>query len=117
MSNICVVHLVRKKNGLEPFGHFLRSYLEHPAGIDHDLFRSLNSFSVILDKNWLLKLYQHINLPGELGRGGSIRPGQTANHGLPWHRKLARKWPYIGTLLCACIPDDQYQVGIDHSLI
>ena len=37
VSDICVAHLVRKKNGLEPFRHFLTSYLELPAGVDHDL--------------------------------------------------------------------------------
>lgn len=115
VSDICVAHLVRKKNGLEPFRHFLTSYLELPAGVDHDLlilykgfyrksdiapyeqllnniphsclmfadfgfdlrpyfvatekYRSqyfcyLNSWSVIQDKDWLLKLYRHINQPG-----------------------------------------------------
>lgn len=130
MSDICVVHLVRKKNGLEPFRHFLASYLDHPAGMDHDLlilykgfnreagispyeklledvphsflmvadfgfdlrpyfiaaekhpsqyFCFLNSFSVILDKDWLFKLYRHINQPGvglvgATGSWGSICP-------------------------------------------
>ena len=115
MSDICVVHLVRRKNGIEPFRSFLESYLKNPAGIDHELLilykgfsqkadigpyeellrdvahsslsiadigldlRSyfiaaekcsskyccfLNSFSIILDKDWLLKLYQHIRQPG-----------------------------------------------------
>ena len=105
MSDICVVHLVRKKNGMEPFRLFLESYLKYPAGVDHDLlilykgfyrkadispfeellkdvphsflmvadfgfdlrpyfvaaekhdskyFCFLNSFSVVLDKDWLL---------------------------------------------------------------
>lgn len=114
-SDICVSHLVRKKNGMEPFHRFLESYLENPAGIDHDLlilykgfyrksdiihyeklledvphsflmvadfgfdlrpyfiaaerhdskfFCFLNSFSIILDRDWLLKLYQHISQPG-----------------------------------------------------
>ena len=37
MPDICVVHLVRKKNGMEPFRSFLESYLENPAGVDHEL--------------------------------------------------------------------------------
>ncbi len=37
MADICVVHLVRKKNGIEPFRRFLSSYLSHHAGVDHDL--------------------------------------------------------------------------------
>lgn len=114
-SDICVSHLVRKKNGIEPFRRFLESYLENPAGIDHDLlilykgfhresdiipyeelltdvphsflmvadfgfdlrsyfiaaerhsskyFCFLNSFSSILDRDWLFKLYRHIKQPG-----------------------------------------------------
>ena len=132
MSDICVVHLVRKKNGMEPFRFFLESYLKYPAGIDHDLlilykgfyrkadtapyekllkdiphtflrvadfgfdlrpyfvaakkhdskyFCFLNSFSVILDKDWLRKLYRQIKQPGvglvgATGSWGSLRPGQ-----------------------------------------
>lgn len=128
MSEICVVHLVRRKNGIEPFRRFLKSYLGNSAGVDHELlilykgfFREadiipyeellrdvphsflriadfgfdlrsyfkaaeesrskyccfLNSFSIILDKDWLLKLYQHINQPdvgiaGVTGSWGSI---------------------------------------------
>ncbi len=115
MSDICVVHLVRRRNGIEPFRSFLASYLENSAGINHELFilykgfsrkgdiapyeellRNvphsilriadfgydlryyfiaakkcnskyccfLNSFSLILDKDWLLKLYQYISQPG-----------------------------------------------------
>jgi len=115
VSDICVVHLVRRRNGIEPFRSFLASYLENSAGVDHELLilykgfsrkgdiapyeellRNvphsilriadfgfdlryyfiaakkcnskyccfLNSFSLILDKDWLLKLYQHISQPG-----------------------------------------------------
>ena len=130
MPDICVVHLVRRKNGTEPFRIFLESYLNHQAGIEHTLliiykgfsgksdiaayenllagiphtclFLSdigfdlrpyfiaakkseskylcyLNSFSVILDDNWLLKLYTHIQksgvgIAGATGSWGSIRP-------------------------------------------
>jgi len=129
---ICVVHLVRRKNGVEPFRSFLASYLGNSAGIDHELlilykgfpreadivsyeellrdvphssltitdfgfdlrsyfiaaekcnskyFCFLNSFSVILDKDWLLKLYQHISQPsvgivGVTGSWGSIGHSQ-----------------------------------------
>lgn len=115
MSDICLVHLVRKKNGLEPFRSFIESYKKNPAGIDHNLlilykgfyrkadiapyekllkemphsflsvadvgfdirpyflavqkndskyFCFLNSFSVIQDKDWLLKFYRHMSRPG-----------------------------------------------------
>lgn len=131
MSDICVVHLVRKKNGLEPFRRFLASYLGNPAGVDHDLlilykgfyrkaditpyevalkniphsflmvadfgfdlrpyfaaaekydskyFCFLNSFSVILDKDWLLKLYRHISRPGVGLVGATGSYGSWASH-------------------------------------
>lgn len=151
MSEICVVHLVRKKNGLEPFKCFLESYINNPAGITHDLliiykgfrgkkdfvpyekllkdvshtfmmvadfgfdlrsyfvaakkqdsryFCFLNSFSVIQDNGWLLKLYRHISRPGvgvvgATGSWGSIRPGQRKNSEIPWVLNLARK--FVGT--------------------
>lgn len=41
---ICVGHLVRKQNGLEPFKTFLRSYVEHPAGTPHELVLILKGF-------------------------------------------------------------------------
>lgn len=114
MPNICVVHLVRKKNGIEPFRQFLTSYLNHRAGVEHDLmiiykgfrkkrdiafyeqllkdvphshlqiadfgfdlrayflaaekcnnkyFCFFNSFSIILDHEWLVKLYRYITQP------------------------------------------------------
>jgi len=136
VPDICVVHLVRKKNGMEPFRSFLESYLENPAGVDHELlilykgfFREadivsyeellrgvshsfltitdigfdlrsyfiavekcnskyycfLNSFSIILDKDWLLKLYQHISQPGV----GLV--GVTGSWGSIGHSPILRK--------------------------
>jgi hypothetical protein len=135
VSEICVVHLVRKKNGIEPFHNFLASYLRNAAGVEHELLilykgfyreadivpyeelfgvvphaflriadfgfdlRSyfiaaekcnskyycfLNSFSVILDKDWLLKLYKNISrqgvgIVGATGSWGSILPGKTSS--------------------------------------
>lgn len=150
MSDICVVHLVRKKNDLEPFRHFLASYLEKPAGVDHDLlilykgfgreadiapyekllqdvphsflmvadfgfdlrpyfiaakkynsqyFCFLNSFSIILDEDWLLKLYKHVSKPGvglvgATGSWGSICPGRlTTKTNMPFLKKLLR--PFV----------------------
>ena len=37
MPSICVAHLVRRKNGIEPFLRFLQSYTSHPPGIPCDL--------------------------------------------------------------------------------
>lgn len=148
MSDICVVHLVRKKNGLEPFRSFLSSYLNHRAGVNHDLliiykgfirkadiapyeellkdvqhsnmqvadfgydlrayylaaekFNSkymcfLNSFSIILDNEWLDKLYQIITQPnvglvGATGCWGSIIIGKlSTNKNLPLWKKILRK--------------------------
>ena len=147
MSNICVAHLVRKKNGVEPFRRFLESYLEYPSGVDHELLilykgfagqadiapyeemlsgvrhsfltiadfgfdlrayfiaaeKShskylcfLNSFSVLLDKDWLLKLYRHISessvgLVGATGSWGSVCPGQiSGKKNLPLWKRLLR---------------------------
>lgn len=45
MVEICLAHLVRKKNGIEPFRRFIESYLEHPSGIEHDLWILYKGFS------------------------------------------------------------------------
>jgi len=152
MSDICVVHLVRKKNGTESFRIFLESYLKHQAGIEHMLliiykgfsgkqdvaayenllkciphtclFLSdigfdlrpyfiaarkseskylcyLNSFSVILDDNWLLKLYTHIKKPGvgiagATGSWGSICPSPlTQRKCVPIWKKFLRPFAWI----------------------
>lgn len=111
MAEICLVHLVREKNGLAPFEAFIRSYREYTAGIHHDLlvvfkgfgdnreldqyyaaldglaykslfvadrgfdiepyfaaakqfdyryFCFLNSYSIILDPDWLAKMHKYI---------------------------------------------------------
>ena len=115
MSKLSVVHLVRQVNGITPFQNFIYSYMQHSAGIQHELiilfkgfvdpeairpykdllrdveykemlvpdkgfdlipyflaaekfdsdyFCYLNSFSLINDYDWLLKLYAHIIEPG-----------------------------------------------------
>ena len=43
-KNICVVHLVRACNGIEPLRRFLTSYQNHPAGLKHDLLFVLKGF-------------------------------------------------------------------------
>jgi hypothetical protein len=35
-NEVCVVHLVRACNGIEPLKRFLTSYTQHPAGMKHD---------------------------------------------------------------------------------
>jgi len=44
MANICVVHLVRAKNGIQPFRNFLESYLKYDSGVDHDLLIIFKGF-------------------------------------------------------------------------
>lgn len=148
MSEICVIHLVRRKNGMVPFCSFLKSYLGNSAGVNHDLlilykgfFRKsdinayeallrdvphsflriadlgfdlrsyfiaaekcnskyccfLNSFSVILDKDWLLKLYRYISqtdvgIVGVTGSWGSMSRRWVCNEEkIPYWMQLAGK--------------------------
>lgn len=148
VSDICVVHLIRKKNGIEPFRQYLTSYLNHRAGVEHDLliiykgfyrksdmtsyeqllkdvphshmqvadfgfdlrayflaaekcnykyFCFLNSFSIILDHEWLLKLYRHITQPdvgmaGATGCWGSVIIGRlSTNKNHPLWKKIIRR--------------------------
>lgn len=44
MPEIEVVHLVWAAAGIEPFRNFIRSYREHPAGVDHELVILFNGF-------------------------------------------------------------------------
>ncbi len=115
MKSVCVVHLVRARNGIEPLQRFLESYGRNPGGVEHDLlfilkgFRNkelptpyrdllaqyphqslsvadsgfdvipymitastyehryfcfLNSFSILLDEDWLKKMYAHVTREG-----------------------------------------------------
>lgn len=62
MGEICVVHLVRKCNGIEPLQRFLESYRLHPAGMQHDLLFILKGFDdEILPEEYrsLLNEYPH----------------------------------------------------------
>lgn len=128
MAELCVAHLVRKKNGLEPFARFINSYRNHPAGMEHDLllifkgfaetdglddyyallgdvahrqffvedegydigpyfqtatkfeyryFCFLNSYSVLLAKDWLAKMYSHITR-GDVGIVGATGSYESA---------------------------------------
>lgn len=49
MRELCVVHLARAQNGVEPFQRFLASYGANPAGIDHDLLVVLKGFERAAD--------------------------------------------------------------------
>lgn len=128
MKELCVVYLVRYKNDLEQFQHFLDSYQRNAAGVEHDFlivfkgfsqsedlgeyrkilksftyisyeisdegfdltayfsaaktfgnqyrfFCFFNSFSEILDEDWLLKLYQPALMQdvGIVGASGSLQ--------------------------------------------
>jgi hypothetical protein len=43
-ADLCVVHLARHANGIEPFQRFLDCYRRHPAGIEHELAILLKGF-------------------------------------------------------------------------
>jgi hypothetical protein len=43
-GGICVVHLVRAANGIEPLRTFLDSYARHPAGVAHELLLLCKGF-------------------------------------------------------------------------
>lgn len=45
MSDLAVVHLVRKPNGIAPFRRFLNSYREHAPGAPHDLIIVFKGFN------------------------------------------------------------------------
>lgn len=56
MKNICVVHLVRAHNGMEPFRRFLESYRANPGGIEHDLMIVFKGFTQRQDTAEYLEL-------------------------------------------------------------
>lgn len=43
-KELCVVHLVRAHNGIEPFRRFLKSYRQNQGGIEHDLLIIFKGF-------------------------------------------------------------------------
>ena len=56
MKDVCVIHLVRAQNGIEPFQRFLDSYKENPSDINHDLLIIFKGFESSSDKEPYLKL-------------------------------------------------------------
>lgn len=65
MPEIAVVHLVRAKNGIEPFKTFIESYRRCNGGIEHDLivlFKGFRSERDISEYRRLLKDVQHRSL-------------------------------------------------------
>jgi hypothetical protein len=56
MKELCVVHLVRALNGIEPFERFLESYRQHPGGTDHDFLIVFKGFDSPNEKAEHLKL-------------------------------------------------------------
>ena len=144
MVDICVAHLVRASNGIEPLKGFLESYRTNRGGTDHDLllifkgfagnregpeyqallsghahrslhvpdagfdvdayvaaaksfdyryFCFLNSFSLLLDKDWLSKMYRAISekdvgLVGATGSYESIYTDLRSIYELNMRRRL-----------------------------
>src|SRR5206468_9419713 len=44
-GKVCVLHLVRQGNGVDPFRRFLDSYRRHAAGVDHELVLIFKGFA------------------------------------------------------------------------
>ena len=142
MKELCVVHLVRAHNGIEPFRRFVESYRVNPGGIEHDLlivfkgfgqpqdtaeyrellvpfryatldisdegfditayfiafkryseqyryFCFLNSYSVILDGDWVRKLHENISKPG-VGLVGATGSWQShKSNAYAWFSRIA----------------------------
>ncbi len=62
MKDVCVVHLVRLQNGIEPFERFLESYRINPGGIDHELlivFKGFTSSDSKAEYLRQLSVFQH----------------------------------------------------------
>jgi|WetSurMetagenome_2_1015567.scaffolds.fasta_scaffold241242_2 hypothetical protein len=69
-NDICVVHLIRACNGIEPLKRFLISYEHHPSGLEHDLIFILKGFKeseIPVEIDSLLNQFNHqrINVPDE----------------------------------------------------
>lgn len=65
MKELCVVHLVRAHNGIEPFRRFLESYRANPGGIEHDLLIVFKGFTRPQDTTEYRKLlapFKHATL-------------------------------------------------------
>ena len=62
MRNICVVHLVRARNGIAPLQRFLESYARNHGGIEHDLllvFKGFRNKELPSAYQQLLEAYPH----------------------------------------------------------
>jgi hypothetical protein len=151
MPSICVVHLVRYRNGPKPFGKFIESLRDNPGGhpfdlllifkgfpsreitgdygrlirslphrrlfvpdigfdiapyfkavreFDYEYFCFLNSYSTLLDPDWLSKMFRNILLPdvgivGATGSWQSMYSGsfESEKRGYPlWKRIFAGPW-------------------------
>ena len=56
MKTLCVVHLIRAQNGIEPFVRFLDSYHQNNGGIDHDILFLFKGFDLPSSKDEHLRL-------------------------------------------------------------
>ena len=85
------------------FGFDLRAYFLAAEKCNYKYFCFLNSFSIILDYEWLLKIYQHITQPdvgmaGATGCWGSVIIGRISTHkNNPLWKKIIRRliWKII----------------------
>jgi hypothetical protein len=86
MRTICVAHLVRAANGIQPLHRFLESYSRNPGGIEHDLlliFKGFRKKELPAQYRQLLGAYPHETLFVE-DRGYDVLPyfvaADTYNH-------------------------------------
>lgn len=79
-DEVCVVHLVRACNGVEPLRRFLDSYVRYPAGLPHELLFILKGFRrgvVQPEIAMLLNQVQHRSI-AVADRGFDIEPYRAA---------------------------------------
>jgi hypothetical protein len=84
MSEICLIHLVWKPLGLEPFRDFITSYRRNSAGVDHRLVVAFNGFDSETD----LREYREI-LAGVVHESFVVSP---STQDLPVYFKAAQKF-------------------------
>jgi hypothetical protein len=58
----CLVHLVRKANGISAFSEFAGAYRSHPAGIEHELVLAMKGFSSPADASPYLEEIEDLEL-------------------------------------------------------
>ena len=95
------------------FGFDLRSYFIAAEKCNSKYYCFLNSFSIILDKDWLLKFYKHISRPGvgivgATGSWGSLFPGRISS------KKNTSLWKKLMRPLALVVLRPYFSMYFDH---